>query len=214
MACRFLSSIESSPLFFHSRPRPEREKVGAVFYIPDFMEIQTPRALPNCPERWRDNLESAGNFSRGEGWLSRYAPAHFFGWVAFSSPQSRMGWEYKTPTSFTKGGSSVLYSGLHGKPSPMGFSKLPGAMAGQPGRHGRFFSRRGMALPLCTCVFSQRSDLVLLPNPVGNGKHKKLPPKKKVGVVFIKAEPIDKAEGKKLKRGWEEHPALCRNHCE
>ena len=43
-----------------------RKKVGAVFYIPDFMEIQTPRAFPNCPERWRDNLESAKDFSPDE----------------------------------------------------------------------------------------------------------------------------------------------------
>ena len=53
------------------------EKVGAVFYIPDFMEIQTPRAFPNRPERWRDNLESTEDFSPGKGRLSRYAPAYF-----------------------------------------------------------------------------------------------------------------------------------------
>ena len=54
---RIISFVFSFP------PPPEREKVGAVFYIPDFMEIQTPRAFPNCPERWRDNLESAEDFS-------------------------------------------------------------------------------------------------------------------------------------------------------
>ena len=87
---------------------PPKKKVGAVFYIPDCMEIQTPRAFPNCPEQWRDNLESAGNFSPGKGRLSRYTPAHFRrGAALFSPPQSRMGWEYKTPTSFAKGGSSV-----------------------------------------------------------------------------------------------------------
>lgn len=84
-----------------------RKKVGAVSYIPDCMEIQTPRALPNCPERWRDNLGSAGDFSRGEGRLSRYAPAYFCRGAAPSVPQSRMEWENKTPTSFAKGGSSV-----------------------------------------------------------------------------------------------------------
>ena len=72
---------------------PPRKKVGVVFYIPDFMEIQTPRAFPNCPERWRDNLESAEDFSPAradspvmhqcifaEGW------PHLF-------PQSRWEWE-------------------------------------------------------------------------------------------------------------------------
>ena len=90
-----------------------RKKVGAVFYIPDFMEIQTPRAFPNCPERWRDNLESAEDFFRGEGRLSRYAPMHFCRGAALFSPQSRMGWENKTPTSFAKGGSSVHKSRTH-----------------------------------------------------------------------------------------------------
>ena len=54
---RIISFVFSFP------PPPEREKVGAVFYIPDFMEIQTPKAFPNFLERWRDNLESAEDFS-------------------------------------------------------------------------------------------------------------------------------------------------------
>ena len=87
-----------------------RKKVGAVFYIPDFMEIQTPRAFPNCPERWRDNSESAEDFSPDKGRLSRYAPAYFHRGAAPSVPQSRMEWEYKTPTSIAKGGSSVYES--------------------------------------------------------------------------------------------------------
>ena len=186
MACRFLSSIESSPLFFHSRPRrrekrweqyfifriswkfkpqglsqtarsnggttrraqeifpstravspvmhrriftegrphlfpqsrwewetqkfPPRKKVGAVFYIPDYMETQAPWTFPNCPERWRDNSESAEDFSPDKGRLSRYAPAYFHRGAAPSVPQSRMEWEYKTPTSIAKGGSSVYES--------------------------------------------------------------------------------------------------------
>ena len=81
--------------------------MGAVFYIPDFMEIRTPWAFPNCSERWRDNPEDAGDFSPGVGRLPRYAPAYFCRGAALFSPQSRMGWENKTPTSFAKGGSSV-----------------------------------------------------------------------------------------------------------
>ena len=64
-----------------------------MFYIPDFMEIQTPRAFPNRPERWRDNPENAGDFSRGEGRLPRYAPAYFCRGAALFSPQSRWEWE-------------------------------------------------------------------------------------------------------------------------
>ena len=84
--------------------------VGAVFYIPDFMEIQTPRALPNCPERWRDNLESAEDFSPGEGGLSRYAPAHFCreAVLFFLAIPQGMG-NTKAPTE-EKGGSSVYKS--------------------------------------------------------------------------------------------------------
>lgn len=81
--------------------------MGAVFYIPDFMEIQTPRAFPNRPERWWDNLESAEDFSHGEGRLSRYTPAHFFGGVVlfFLAIPQGMG-NTKVPTE-EKSGSSV-----------------------------------------------------------------------------------------------------------
>ena len=143
-----------------------------MFYVPDCMESQAPWAFPNCPGQWRDNLESAGDFSPGEGGLSRYAPACFHRGAAFSSPQSRREWETQKLPPGRKGGSSVLYSGFHGNSNPKGFPKLPGAMAGQFGKRGRFFSRRGMALPLCTGVFSQRGGPVLLPKPAGNGKHK------------------------------------------
>lgn len=81
--------------------------MGAVFYIPDFMEIQTPWAFPNCSERWWDNSEGAEDFFRGEGRLSRYAPAHFFGGVVlFFSPIPQGMGNTKAPTE-EKGGSSV-----------------------------------------------------------------------------------------------------------
>lgn len=84
-----------------------RKKVGAVFYIPDYMETQAPWTFPNCPERWWDNSEGAEDFSLDEGCLPCYAPAFFHRGATLFSPQSRMGWENKTPTSFAKGGSSV-----------------------------------------------------------------------------------------------------------
>ena len=158
--------------------------MGAVFYIPDFMEIQTPRAFPNCPGQWRDNPEDAGDFSRGVGRLPRYAPAHFCRGTALFSPQSRWEWETQKLPSKKKGGSSVLYSGFHGNSNPKGFPKLPGAMAGQSGRRGRFFPRQGPTLPLCTGVFSERSGPVLLPNPEWDGKTKLPLLLQKVGVVF------------------------------
>lgn len=97
-----------------------RKKVGVVFYIPDFMEIQTPRAFPNCPERWRDNSESAEDFSPDK--------------------------------------------------------------AGSPVMHRRIFTEGRPCSP---------------PNPEWDGKTKLPLLLQKVGVVFIRAEPIDKAEGKK-----------------
>ena len=98
--------------------------MGAVFYIPDFMEIQTPRAFPNCPERWRDNLESAEDFSP--------------------------------------------------------------ARADSPVMHRRIFAEGRPCSP---------------PNPEWDGKTKLPLLLQKVGVVFIKAEPIDKARGKKTEKG-------------
>lgn len=167
-----------------------------MFYIPDFMEIQTPRAFPNCSERWRDNPEDAGDFSPGKGRLSRYAPMHFCRGVAPSFPPIPQGMGNTIVPTEEKGGSSVLYSGFHGNSNPMGFPKLLGAMVGQFRKRGRFFPRRGMALPLCTGAFFRRGGPVLLPNPAGNGKHKSSHRRKKVGVVFIRAEPTDKARRK------------------
>ena len=90
----------------------------------------------------------------------------------------------KVPTE-EKGGSSVLYSGFHGNSNPKGFPKPPGVMAGQSGKRGRFFSRRGLTLPLYTGTFLQRGGPVLLPNPAGNGKHKSSHRGKKWEQCFI-----------------------------
>ena len=66
---------------------PPRKKVGAVFYIPDYMKTQAPWTFPNCSERWWDNSEGAEDFSPGKGRLSRYAPAYFQrGAALFFSP--------------------------------------------------------------------------------------------------------------------------------
>ena len=118
-----------------------------------------------------------------------------------SSPQSRREWETQKLPPKKKGGSSVLYSGFHGNSNPKGFPKLPGAMAGQPGRRWRFFPRRGPTSPLCTGAFLQRGGTIIFPNPEWDGNTKLPLLLQKVGVVFINAEPIDKAEGKKTEKG-------------
>ena len=146
-----------------------REKVGAVFYIPDFREIQNPRAFPNRPERWRDNPEDAGDFSPGKGRLSRYAPMHFCRGVAPSFPPIPQGMGNTIVATEEKGGSTVLYSRLHENPNPKGFPKPPGAMAGQSGKRGRFFSRRGLTLPLYTGAFLQRGGPFFSSIPNGMG---------------------------------------------
>ena len=124
MACRFLSSIESSPLFFHSRPR-RREK------------------------RWEQ--------------------CFIF----------RISWKFK----------------------PQGLSQTARGDGGTIRKAQKIFLPARVTLPLYTGAFLQRGGPVLLPNPAGNGKHKSSHRRKKVGVVFIKAEPIDKAEGKKTEKG-------------
>ena len=68
-------------------------------------------------------------------------------------------------------------------------------MAGQSGKRGRFFSRRGLTLPLYTGAFLQRGGPVLPPNPEWDGNTKLPLLLQKVGVVFINAEPTDKAGG-------------------
>ena len=136
------------------------------------MEIQTPRTLPNCPERWRDNLESAEDFSPARADSPVMHRRVFTEGRPCSSPQSRREWETQKLPPKKKGGSSVLCSRLHENPNPKGFPKPPGAMAGQPGRRGRFFPRRGPTSPLCTGAFLQRDGPVLPRNPAGNGKHK------------------------------------------
>ena len=170
-------------------------------------------------------------------------------------------------------GAVFLNAGLHKKPKPQGFPKLPGAMAGQPGKRGRLFPRRGRLPRYAPAYFHRGAALFFSPipqgmgntkapteekrweqcfifqiawkfkpqglsqtarsnggttrktreiflsaragspvihrrifaegrpcsspNPAGNGKHKSSHRRKKVGVVFMKAEPIDKAGGKK-----------------
>ena len=126
---------------------------------------------------------------------------HFCRGAALSSPQSRREWETQKLPSKKKGGSSVLYSGFHGNSNPKGFPKPPGVMAGQSGKRGRFFLRRGIALPLCTGVFLQRGGTIIFPNPEWDGNTKLPLLLQKVGVVFIKTKPIDKAGGKKTEKG-------------
>ena len=172
MACRFLSSIESSPLFFHSRPR-RREKRWEQCFIFRISWKFKPQGLSQTARSDGGTIWKARKiFPRQGPTLPLCTGAFLQRGGSVLSPQSRMGWEYKTPTSFAKGGSSVLCSRLHENPNPKGFPKPPGAMAGQPGRRGRFFPRRGPTSPLCTGAFLQRDGPVLPRNPAGNGKHK------------------------------------------
>ncbi|HIW23623.1 MAG TPA: hypothetical protein H9988_06905 [Candidatus Acutalibacter stercoravium] len=172
-----------------------------MFYIPDFMEIQTPRAFPNRPERWWDNLESAEDFSHGEGRLFPNAPAYFHrGAALFFSPIPQGMGNTIVPTE-EKGGSSVLYSGFHGNSNPKGFPKLPGAMAGQSGKRGRFFPGKGRLSRYAPAHFCSGAALFSPPNPEWDGNTKLPLLLQKVGVVFIRAKPIDKSGGKKTEKG-------------
>ena len=157
--------------------------------------------FPKLPGAMAGQFGKRGRFSPRRGLTLPLCTNAFLqrGGLFFSSIPQGMG-NTKAPTE-RKGGSSVLYSRLHGNSNPKGFPKPPGAMAGQSGKRGRFFSRRGLTLPICTGVFSQRGGLVLLPNPAGNGNTKLPLLLQKVGVVFINAEPIDKDGGKKTEKG-------------
>ena len=102
-----------------------------------------------------------------------------------SSPQSRREWETQKLPPKKKVGAVFYIPDCMRKPSPKSFPKPPGVMAGQSGERGRFFSRRGPTLPLCTGVFSQRGGPVLPRNPAGNGKHKSSHRRKRWEQCFI-----------------------------
>ena len=172
MACRFLSSIESSPLFFHSRPR-RREKRWEQCFI---FRIS-----------WKFKPQGLSQTARSDGGTIRktretFPPTRadfpvmhrriFVEGRSCSSSQSRREWETQKLPPRRKGGSSVLYSGFHGNSNPKSFPKPPGAMAGQSGKRGRFFPRRGLTLPLCTIAFLQRGGPFFYSIPQGMGNTK------------------------------------------
>ena len=118
-------------------------------------------------------------------------------------PQSRREWETQKLPPKKKGGSSVLYSGLHGNSNPKGFPKLARSDGGTiPEERGRFFPRRGPASPVMhRRIFTEGRHSFILPNPEWDGNTKLPLLLQKVGVVFIKAKPTDKARGKRTEKG-------------
>ena len=155
-----------------------------MFYIPDFMEIQTPRAFPNRPERWWDNLESAEDFSHGEGRLFPNAPAYFHrGAALFFSPIPQGMGNTIVPTE-EKGGSSVLNSGLHEKTKPQELSQTARGDGGTIRKVRKIFPLTRAGSPVMhQCIFAEGWPCSP-PNPAGNGKHKSSHRRKKVGAVF------------------------------
>ena len=140
-----------------------RKKVGAVFCIPDFMEIQTPRAFPNCPGQWRDNSESAGDFSPGEGRLSRYAPMHFCSGAITSFPPIPQGMgNTKAPIEEKRWEQCFIFR-ISWKFKPQGLSQTARSDGGTIWKARKIFPRQGPALPLCTGAFLQRGGSVLSP---------------------------------------------------
>ena len=148
-----------------------RKKVGAVFYIPDFMEIQTPRAFPNCPEQRRDNSESAEDFSPDKGRLSRYAPAHFCRGVALLFPQSRREWETQKFPPRKKVGVVFYIPDCMKIRIPRAFPNCPGQWRDNPESAKDFSPGEGDSPVTHRRIFAERRPFLLL-NPAGNGKHK------------------------------------------
>ena len=169
---------------------------------------------PNCRSNGGTTRRAQEIFPLDEGCLPCYAPAYFHRGAAHLFPHSRREWETQKLPSKKKRWEQCLYSGFHGNSNPKGFPKPPGVMAGQSGKRGRFFSPAWAGSPVMhQCIFAEGWPFLLL-NPEWDGNTKLPLLLQKVGVVSIKAKPIDKAGGKKTERGWEEHPAFCHNHCE
>ena len=174
--------------------------MGAVFYIPDFMEIQNPRAFPNRPERWRDNPEDAGDFSRGKCCLPCYAPAYFCRGAALFSPQSRWEWETQKFPPRKKVGAVFYIPDYMETQAPWTFPNRPERWRDNPESAKDFSPGEGDSPVMHRRIFSEGWSCSS-PQSRREWETQKLPPRKKVGVVFIKAEPIDKARGKKTKKG-------------
>lgn len=160
--------------------------MGAVFYIPDFMEIQTPRAFPNCPERWRDNLESAEDFSPAranspvmhqcifaEGW------PHLF-------PQSRREWETQKLPSKKKGGSSVFIPDCMKIRTPRAFPNRPERWRDNPEDAGDFSRGVGRLPRYAPAYFHRGAALFFSPIPQGMG-NTKAPTEEKGGSSVYKS---------------------------
>ena len=86
---------------------------------------------------------------------------------------------------------------LSWKFKPQGLSQTARGDGGTIRKAQKIFLPARVTLPLCTGVFLQRGGTIIFPNPEWDGNTKLPLLLRKVGVVFIKAEPIDKAEGKK-----------------
>lgn len=172
-----------------------------MFYIPDFMEIQTPRALPNCPERWRDNSESAGNFSPGEGRLFRYAPACFHRGAATSFPPIQQGMGNTKAPTWKKRWEQCFIFQIAWKAKPHGLFQTA------RGNGGTIWEARKIFLParadspvIHRRIFAEGRPFLLL-NPEWDGNTKLPLLLQKVGVVFTIAESAEEAG---RKENWKE----------
>ena len=157
--------------------------MGAVLCIPDFMEIQTPKAFPNCPERWRDNLESAEDFSRGKCCLPFYAPAYFCRGAALFSPQSRWEWETQKFPPRKKVGAVFYIPDYMKIRTPRAFPNRPERWRDNPESAKDFSPGEGDSPVMHRRIFVEGRSCSP-PNPAGNGKHKSSHRRKKVGAVF------------------------------
>ena len=90
---------------------------------------------------------------------------------------------------------------LSWKFKPQGLSQTARGDGGTIRKAQKIFLPARVTLPLCTGAFFRRGGPVLPPNPEWDGNTKLPLLLQKVGVVFAKAEPIDKAEGKKTEKG-------------
>ena len=90
---------------------------------------------------------------------------------------------------------------LSWKFKPQGLSQTARGDGGTIRKAQKIFLPARVTLPLCTGAFFRRGGPVLPPNPEWDGNTKLPLLLQKVGVVFIKTEPIDKAEGKKTEKG-------------
>ena len=162
----------------------------------DCIKSPSPKGFPKLPGAMAGQPGKRGRLFPRRGPTPRYAPVYFHRGAALFSPQSRREWKHKSSHRRKKVG-AVFYIPDCMEIQPQGLSQTARSNGGTTWKTREIFLSARAGSPVIHRRIFAEGRPCSSPNPAGNGKHKSSHRRKKVGVVFMKAEPIDKAGGKK-----------------